>query len=274
MFSGATRRGISFFPNPLNDPCMLPTDYCQLVDALHAPPPRCHLPFDDRHPDWHHPPRDPPPLDDIDCQQMLRRFPPLQRTVCAASAADMALPVWIEWAARVGYVPNVPSRDPRAGLRAVYRLLAGGGRWVVFPFQRGFSVRGSTPASADAHRAVQMTVMAVIEQSVPHAAQAVGHAARAWQRAAGIPMVRFYKRWWEVCRCRLAVRDVMTSPITVFGEQPLDDADPSLAHGFADAAMQSFPADHVPVRRSDPVGPLILSTRRPLPRERLLDGGT
>ncbi|MGE0430868.1 MAG: hypothetical protein AB7K09_00905 [Planctomycetota bacterium] len=250
-----------------------PTDYIQLLGELQRGTTRRHLPFDDTHPAWHQPHHLPPPLDDVDCHQMLAPLPRMQRVVFALTAAEMALPVWVEWAARNNYRPR--RRDPRSGRRAIWRWLEDGTRaWDCHRHAEGYwSAReGDTGAVAAAHQSMSSAARAVIADDSLHsrwhpATAAVMHASEALIATAGMTLAQFFKLWWSRCRCRVPVRDARRALIEGFSPLPLPPDEARAEREVPPARRQGSATWW---RSRDPDGPLVLRSRRPLDRDRLL----
>ena len=185
----------------------------------------------------HRPPMDttwPTPQVFLQARLLLQRLPHRQQVVCSLTAAEIALPLWEAWA---------DDRDiaamPRNAVVAVLRWLAGEAGTAELHRAMDGAVKASEAAGREssaregrdaaiayaARLAAEATDQAVYAAScsptadsmvrADRAAQAVAKGARAithYHQAHGHSYdescARFLARWWDRCRCRLAVRDV------------------------------------------------------------------
>ncbi|MGE0433824.1 MAG: hypothetical protein AB7K09_05310 [Planctomycetota bacterium] len=194
----------------------------------------------------HDPPDDtrwPTPSVFVQARLLLSRLPHRQQVICGITAAELTLPLWEEWAASASVGSRV--RDvPRQALMHVYRWLSGDAPATDLDAQiRSAEAAAEVAARASAGSEGRPSVLAYVARLAAEAAdnavyaartspdddpmlradrasQAVAKAARAvthFQGASGYDYGRvcaiFLTRWWNRCRCRLAVRDVDTAAL-------------------------------------------------------------
>ncbi|MGE0432886.1 MAG: hypothetical protein AB7K09_21100 [Planctomycetota bacterium] len=190
-----------------------PADYCRLADWLRKGTrrtisPATHLellcphtpPEDD---DW------PAPIDEVLRARLLSRLPHRQKAICALTAAEMALPVWLSRAPG-----QTTSFDPVRVLVWVRDWLEGRSSHEelsqAVPWDENFKgvprdklLMAVTSAAAAARVAV-LDDVSDVERALTFAADACG---------IGNFWPHFLSDWWRHCRCRMPFRDALTAEL-------------------------------------------------------------
>ena len=192
----------------------------------------------------HSPPVDqlwPTPSVFVQARLLLSRLPHRQQVICAVTAAELTLPLWEEWAAVHG---GKLAAMPREALQQAYRWLsnettraeldvpihaaeaAAEAAAKVSAQREGLESRLAYVARLAAEAADNAVYAASCSpddkpmlradrasQSVAKSARAVTHFHGATGYDYGRVCADFLHRWWNRCRCRLAVRDVTTAEL-------------------------------------------------------------
>ncbi len=178
-------------------------------------------------PEW------PTPTDWESVHGLLERLPHKQRTICALTAAEMALPVWEEWATGRA---DVDVGAPRRAIQVTWA-------WIRGDVSEDEVLRAGARADADANAAYAAAAAAANAASYAaadaanaafYASEAAAAAdapedairARARARAASYASYAaansgwwpsreaFLQDWWSRCRARLSFRDVTTAEVS------------------------------------------------------------
>ncbi len=165
-------------------------------------------------PDW------PTPTDYDSVRALMERLPHRAAVFCALTAAEMVLPIW------VARYPD--DTRPRDAIRTTRRWLAGGSlggdaayavAYAAYEAADGAydtdtDIADAAAAAYSAIYAAYANVLASAVDGVVLAAAVDAVASGATGRDVEAVRQRFYRRWWSVCRRRLAIRDVPSAEIT------------------------------------------------------------
>lgn len=173
---------------------------------------------------------------------LLRRLPHAQQVVCAATAAEMAFPLWEAWIiATDGHIS--PAAAPHEAITNLQKWLEGTVGVSQLKAHAVAAERASTAAElasrgvfrgetatfagatayAAKHAADAIDFATYVAYghdsdtaylamlAVDHAAQAVAYAAEQTGQNHHTAWTAFIHHWWARCRCRLAFRDVFSA---------------------------------------------------------------
>ena len=166
-------------------------------------------------PDW------PAPMTFGETETLMNRLPHWARVVCALTAAEMILPFWEEddWVNE--NLSEEQIETPRQAIETAWQWLdaeasddevsvaavaAHAAAWSAWDPARGAWAAAAGAAAANAAGAAGAAAAnAAGAPDAAYAAYAAYAAARAAARAAATGNVEeFYRKWWALCRCRLA----------------------------------------------------------------------
>ena len=207
----------------LDVPGALVLDSEELVERLHP-----HRPWPD--PEWPAPDAAAPGVSRR-IGDMMWRLSPSARVLCAVTAVEMVLPIWERWAAGQ---PDVAREAPRQALQEIYKSGSNEFSWdeelydsLVASCQRGsevlaFAAAAAARSASNAYRAANSKVFSFRGKSAfsadALAAAAVDDACSAYDeyhaqhtgRTRDLIWLRnrWLGRWWDRCRCRLALSGV------------------------------------------------------------------
>lgn len=167
----------------------------------------------------HEPPTDrewPTPTTELAIGELMRRLPHVPRVVCALTATELALPVWERWAAHHGDCLHRPSEIevPAAMLELVRKWLRGEKpildtvRMPIFRWSNDDEVRRAVAVAESAMHAVYAT-NAHTDRHSGATANVVYLALNALAVTHGKARRHVYRQWWNRCRCRLPIHDIL-----------------------------------------------------------------